>query len=58
MALPPLLHVPGGGVYQGLLSGVPNFKRLFKRSPFALNFQHHNFADIVYAQTVILHTNY
>ncbi len=26
-------------------------------SLFALNFQHHNFADIVYAQTATLHTN-
>ncbi len=26
-------------------------------SPFALNFQRHNSADIVYAQTATLHTN-
>jgi len=28
-----------------------------KISPFALNFEHHNFADVVYPQTATLHTN-
>ncbi len=28
-----------------------------KKTQFAFNFQHHNFADIVYAQTATLNTN-
>jgi len=34
-------------------------KKLFLKkqiSPFALNFERHNFADVVYAQTATLHT--
>jgi len=29
-----------------------------KKSPFALNFKRRNFADVFYAQTATLHTNY
>jgi len=39
---------------------LPVLKKQFisnKISPFALNFERYNFADIVYAQTATLHTN-
>ncbi len=39
------------------LKGWSISKTVTTTSPFELNFQHHNFADVLYSQTATLHTN-
>ncbi len=39
------------------LKGWSIRKTVTTTSPFELNFQHHNFADVLYSQTATLHTN-